>query len=185
MIQRFLTLFAAVALLAACETASDVSSDVSGTSNDSTNNGVSSSSNTGSDDGTSNSGTTAQKKAKQKAKASAEKKLTQIGVTTYFGFDSSVLSAKAQATLNRQAAFLKSEPALRIIIQGHCDERGTREYNLALGDRRASVARDYLVAKGVNSARIRTISYGKERPAIVGSNKSAWAKNRRTVTVIN
>ena len=108
-----------------------------------------------------------------------------IGDTVLFGFDSSALSADAMATLDKQAAFLNAKPALRVKIEGHADERGTREYNLALGERRASATRDYLVARGVDGSRIRIVSYGKERPAVVGSNEEAWAKNRRSVTVLN
>jgi peptidoglycan-associated lipoprotein len=111
--------------------------------------------------------------------------LANVGDRVLFGFDSSELTSGSQATLNRQAAFLAARPALRITIEGHCDERGTREYNLALGERRASVVRDYLVARGINAARIKTISYGKERPAAVGSNEAAWAQNRRSVTVLD
>ena len=85
----------------------------------------------------------------------------------------------------RQAGFLKSNPALTVTIEGHCDERGTREYNLALGERRAAAARDYLLAQGVNQARIRVISYGKERPMASGSTETSWSKNRRAATVLN
>ena len=85
----------------------------------------------------------------------------------------------------RQAAFLKANPALTVTLEGHCDERGTREYNLALGERRGSAARDFLLAQGVDSARIRVVSYGKERPAVSGSNEGSWARNRRAATVIN
>ncbi len=192
MIQRLLTLFAAAALLAACETASEVSSDASGGASAST---ASSASTAASSDAGSSSSSSAGSSSSDSASASgssagsasltAEEQLTQIGTQIFFGFDSAVLSDKAQATLDRQAAFLTSNPALRITIEGHCDERGTREYNLALGERRASASRDYLVAKGVDSARIRTVSYGKERPAVVGSNAAAWAKNRRSETVLN
>lgn len=76
-------------------------------------------------------------------------------------------------------------PSIKITIEGHCDERGTREYNLALGERRASASRDFLLAQGIDAARVRTVSYGKERPAVEGSNDSAWGKNRRSATVIN
>ena len=103
----------------------------------------------------------------------------------YFGYDSSALTADTEGTLMRQAAFLNANPALTVTLEGHCDERGTREYNLALGERRATAARDFLLALGVDSARIRTISYGKERPAVAGSNDGAWSKNRRAATVIN
>ena len=108
-----------------------------------------------------------------------------IGDTVLFAFDSSQLSSDAMATLDRQAAFLNAKPSYRVKIEGHADERGTREYNLALGERRASATRDYLVARGVDGSRIRIVSYGKERPAVVGSNEDAWAKNRRSVTVLN
>ena len=102
----------------------------------------------------------------------------------FFDYDSSALSAEAKATLSAQAAFLAGNPAVTITVEGHCDERGTREYNLALGERRATAARDYLVAQGVNAARIKTISYGKERPSFIGSNPYAYSKNRRVVSVI-
>ena len=112
-------------------------------------------------------------------------KLAQVGNTVYFGFDSSELAGEAQAILDRQAAFLNVNPTMVVIIEGHADERGTREYNLALGDRRAVAVRDYLLAKGLNAARVRTVSYGKERPAVSGSNEESWAKNRRAATVLN
>ena len=118
-------------------------------------------------------------------KASAEEALAAIGNTVYFGYDSSALTAAAEGTLARQAAFLNANPALMVTIEGHCDERGTREYNLALGERRAAAARDYLLAQGVDPARIRVISYGKERPVAAGSNETSWSKNRRAATVLN
>ena len=102
-----------------------------------------------------------------------------------FDFDSAELTVSARSTLNRQSAFLSVNPDLMIVIEGHADERGTREYNLALGERRATAVRDYLVAKGINAARVRTVSYGKERPAVSGSDEAAWAKNRRAATVLN
>jgi peptidoglycan-associated lipoprotein len=112
-------------------------------------------------------------------------KLARVGNTVYFDFDSAALSYDAQVTLSRQHAFLQLNPEAVVVIEGHADERGTREYNLALGDRRASAARDYLLAKGIDAARIRTVSYGKERPAMSGSNETSWAKNRRSATVLN
>ncbi len=107
------------------------------------------------------------------------------GNTVYFGFDKYDLSADAQAALRRQAQWLTTYGNVTVTVEGHCDERGTREYNLALGDRRATAVKNYLVALGVSASRIQTISYGKERPAVLGSNEEAWAKNRRAVTVIN
>ena len=105
--------------------------------------------------------------------------------TVFFDTDSSALSAEARAALDTQAAWLKSHDDVNVIVQGYCDERGTREYNLALGERRASAVKAYLVSQGVAENRISTISYGKERPAVFGSNEAAWAQNRRAVTVVS
>lgn len=102
----------------------------------------------------------------------------------FFDFDQSTLSKTAQSTLDKQAAYLKKNPTINVMVEGHCDERGTREYNLALGARRADAVRKYLVSSGVQSSRITTVSYGKERPAVLGSNSAAYAENRRGVTVI-
>lgn len=101
----------------------------------------------------------------------------------FFDTDKSDLDASARATLDSQAKWLAQYLNVRITIAGHCDERGTREYNLALGDRRANAAKNYLVAAGVAVSRINTISYGKERPEALGSDEAAWAKNRRAVTI--
>ena len=196
MIKRLLTICAATVLLAACETASTDSNEVVGSS---------SAASSGSDaaasasSNTSDGSTSASSEASETSEASGssgstsadsdiqtpDEMLAKVGSTVYFGYDQSTLTAEAQATLDRQAAFLKSNPTIRIVIEGHCDERGTREYNLALGDRRASAARDYLVAKGVNASRLTTISYGKERPAVGGSNDTSYALNRRSMSKIN
>lgn len=110
---------------------------------------------------------------------------TNIPDRVFFGYDSSVLTGESQGTLERQASWLRSEGSSKgIAIEGHCDERGTREYNLALGERRAAAAKSYLVSLGIPSGRITTVSYGKERPAVLGSNESSWAQNRRAVTVL-
>lgn len=101
----------------------------------------------------------------------------------FFEFDSSVLDAQSQDTLSRQAGWLQQNPNISVTVEGHCDERGTREYNIALGERRAYAAKKYLVSLGVEPNRVSTVSYGKERPAVVGSDESAWAQNRRAVTV--
>ena len=105
--------------------------------------------------------------------------------TVFFAFDSSSLSAEAQAALDTQVAWLKKHDDVNVIVQGHCDDRGTREYNLALGERRANAVKQYLVSQGIEESRISTISYGKERPAVFGSNEAAWAQNRRAVTVLS
>lgn len=98
-----------------------------------------------------------------------------------FAFDSSALDEEAQATIRLWADFMNRYPEVLVVVEGHCDERGSREYNLALGERRANAARDMLVALGVDSSRIATISYGKERPYALGHDEAAWAQNRRAV----
>ena len=115
--------------------------------------------------------------------ADVERELVSVGDTVYFAFDTYTLDSQAQGTLDRQAAVLLRSGSIPVTIQGHADERGTREYNLALGERRATAVKDYLVALGVNPNRIKTLSYGEERPAVAGSSEAAWAKNRRAVTV--
>jgi peptidoglycan-associated lipoprotein len=104
--------------------------------------------------------------------------------TVLFGLDQYDIDPAARAILDNQAQWLARYPNVRITIEGHCDERGTREYNLALGDRRANAAKNYLAARGVAASRITTISYGSERPAATGSDDAAWAQNRRAVTVV-
>jgi peptidoglycan-associated lipoprotein len=102
----------------------------------------------------------------------------------FFGFDSYSIDAEDRATLDAQASWLQRYPNVRVTIEGHADERGTREYNLALGDRRANAARDYLQSRGIRPDRMTTISWGKERPQNPASNEEAWAQNRRAVTVV-
>jgi len=103
----------------------------------------------------------------------------------YFELNSSSLNGTSLDILNEQVVWLNQNPDAMIVIEGHCDERGTREYNLALGERRASAVRDYFIANGVEPGRIRIISYGKERPDVFGSTEAAWSKNRRAVTIVN
>lgn len=107
-----------------------------------------------------------------------------VGDRVFFATDSSTLSPDARAILDRQAAWMGKYANVRVTVEGHCDERGTREYNLALGERRATATRNYLVAKGVAADRVSTISYGKERPEVLGSSEESWARNRRGVTVV-
>jgi peptidoglycan-associated lipoprotein len=108
-----------------------------------------------------------------------------VGDRVFFDLDKSVIKPEGQQILQRQAEWLRRYPNVTATVEGHCDERGTREYNLALGERRATAVQRALIALGVQANRIRTVSYGKERPAVLGSNESAWAQNRRGVTVIN
>lgn len=111
--------------------------------------------------------------------------INEVGDRVFFALDSSSLSGEAQATLERQANWLKQYGNVNAVVEGHCDERGTREYNLALGERRATAVKNYLVNLGVPANRLSTISYGKERPAVLGSGESSWGQNRRGVTVLS
>jgi len=115
---------------------------------------------------------------------SAEYFNTVVGNGVYFGLDQYNLNAAAQATLRGQASWLGQNPSQSVVVEGHCDERGTREYNLGLGERRANAAKDYLVSLGVAPSRVRTISYGKERPVCVASSDDCWSRNRRGVSVV-
>lgn len=187
MIKRLLTICTATFLLAACETASIDSNEVVGSSSAAStgSDAAASASSNISDSSTSASSGASGSTLADSDMQTPDEMLAKVGSTVYFGYDQSTLTAEAQATLDSQAAFLKANPTIRIVIEGHCDERGTREYNLALGDRRAVAVRDYLLAKGLNAARVRTVSYGKERPAVSGSNEGSWEFNRRAATVLN
>jgi peptidoglycan-associated lipoprotein len=110
--------------------------------------------------------------------------VTNVGDRVFFGFDQYNLTAEAQAELQKQVTWLKTYPQYRFVIEGHCDERGTREYNLALGERRSTAVKNYLIALGIHQNRMQTISYGKERPVVPGSNEKAWAQNRRAVIIL-
>lgn len=185
MVQRLIAIFSAGFLLAACETASTTSSDSASDSASSSASGASSASASSSGSSSSSDTSASSSSSSSDDAMTPAEKLARVGNTVYFDFDSAALSYDAQVTLSRQLAFLQLNPEAVVVIEGHADERGTREYNLALGDRRASAARDYLLAKGIDAARIRTVSYGKERPAMSGSNETSWAKNRRAATVLN
>jgi peptidoglycan-associated lipoprotein len=101
----------------------------------------------------------------------------------FFNLNEYDVDAQDQQTLQSQAAWLQQNPSVRVTIEGHADERGTRDYNIALGERRANAAKNYLASLGIDPGRISTVSYGKERPAALGSDEAAWAQNRRAVTV--
>jgi peptidoglycan-associated lipoprotein len=115
---------------------------------------------------------------------SAEDLRVNVGDTVHFDYDKYDITDEDRGTLQRQAAWLAKYPSVRVTIEGHCDERGTREYNLALGARRANAVKEYLASLGVSSGRMETISYGKERPMCTESSESCWAQNRRGVTTI-
>ncbi|MBP7336772.1 peptidoglycan-associated lipoprotein Pal [Niveispirillum sp.] len=116
---------------------------------------------------------------------SPQQQLAQIGDRVFFGVDQFEVSPESAATLDKQADWLRANPAITLTIEGHCDERGTREYNLALGQKRADSVRRYLAANGIDNSRLQTLSFGKERPAVAGSSADVWAQNRRAVSVVN
>jgi len=167
---KILGIFAAVALLAACETAPEQSASTSGSGQATTSSSSSS--------GSASAPVAAVKPGSQ------EDLVVNVGDRVFFDFDRFDLKSAARATLEKQAAWLKANGGSSVTVEGHADERGTREYNLALGERRANSAKDYLVALGIAPGRIKTVSYGKERPVALGSNDAAWAQNRRAVTKV-
>jgi len=200
--KRFLLLGAIAALLAACETASEIDAIASGASgssgtttasssaSSSTSEGTNTSSSSGSSDSSATSATSASSSTETGSSSYSydtdpKTALIKVGDRVLFGYDSSELDDDDRAILNNQSKFLNQNPSLKVTIQGHCDERGTREYNLALGEKRASSVKDYLISLGINSERISVVSYGKERPQVLGSNKAAWSMNRRSVTTID
>lgn len=165
------TTFAAALLLAACSTPEETTSATGGS-------------------GSSGTGTTTQSSGAtgaipQPAPGSQEELTVEVGDRVFFDFDKYDIRADQRGTVEALAAWLDTNPSVTLTIEGHADERGTREYNLALGERRANSVRDYLVALGTNPARLTTVSFGEERPAVLGSNESAWAQNRRGVFVVN
>ena len=163
------TAISSILLLSACETASQ--KVVSGTS--------------ASGSASASSSVDKKKSLFAAAKQTKAEKLIAVGDRVLFDYDSAKLDSSAKILLDAQSRFLRANTDLNFIIEGHCDERGTREYNLALGEQRATAVRDYLVIQGIDPDRIKVISYGKEKPAVVGSNTMAWSKNRRAVTIID
>jgi len=153
---KMLGAFAAVALLAACATPPTAE--------------------------TSGSGTTVATAGP--VPGSQEDLVKNVGDRVFFSFNKSMLEADAHATLDHQAAWLKQYMQNNVQLAGNCDDRGTEEYNIALGQRRANAARDYLVAKGVAGSRVTTISYGKDRPTAMGDNEQAWTQNRNAITSV-
>ncbi len=170
MFYKFLISSILVLFIASCATKPKDSSDASGSGSSS------SSSEEGSISETTGSGIVL---------GSQEDLIVNVGDRVFFGYDSSELDSDALELLQDQVAWLKQNSGVSVTIEGHCDERGTREYNLALGEKRAQAVKNYLIGLGINPDRVSTISYGKERPAVVGSNDGAWSQNRRSVTIVN
>jgi peptidoglycan-associated lipoprotein len=177
MIIKLFTSALLVFFLAACSTTPKDTADSSGSGSSSSSSDVSSS-----EEGTI---TETSPESALITPGSQEDLIVNVGDRVFFNYDSSDLDSDAQELLQDQVAWLKQHSDVSVIVEGHCDERGTREYNLALGEKRAQSVKNYLIGLGISSDRISTISYGKERPAVVGSNDGAWAQNRRSVTVVN
>lgn len=183
---KILSVIAAAALLGACSTDPDTASSVAGSgasSTASTSGSGSASSSTGSSVTTGVS--SAETKTVGPEAGSQEDLAINVGDRVFFGFDKFDLDAEARTVMERQAFWMRRNPSVTVTIEGHADERGTREYNIALGERRASAVRDYLVTLGIDGSRVQTISYGKERPVDGRHDEEAWAKNRRGVTRVN
>jgi peptidoglycan-associated lipoprotein len=161
---KILGIIATVALVAGCETAPTTKDAASGSGKSGLTEAYSS-----------------QKPSMRKG--SQQDLVVNVGDRVFFDYDQYNLQSESRKVLEKQAAWLKENGAVKVVIEGHADERGTREYNLALGERRANSVKDYLVALGVADNRIDTISFGKERSVAQGSNEAAWAQNRRSVTV--
>ena len=160
---RILGALAALSLLSACADKADTSA-----------------ANTGAGGASSQSGSM----AGNAAPGSEEDLVANVGDRVLFGTNESALSPDAQGVLGRQADWLQRYPQVQVQVAGNCDDRGTEEFNLALGQRRANSARDFLVAHGVSSGRVSTISYGKDRPTALGDDESAWAQNRNAITSV-
>ena len=169
----FISIFI-VLFVAACATKPKDSADSSGSGSTSSSSDVSS-----------EEGTITETDGSGIVSGSQEDLIVNVGDRVFFGYDSSDLDSDALELLQDQVAWLKQNSDVSVTIEGHCDERGTREYNLALGEKRAQAVKNYLISLGISSDRVSTISYGKERPAVVGSNDGAWAQNRRSVTLVN
>ena len=188
--KRLVSLAAVLMIIAACESLPDDAASTSG-DGDATQTASSSSSDTSAAVDSSSMDSDVSAADVSAADISApipgtqEDLVQNVGDRVFFEYDSAVLTPEGRRTLERQAEWLRLFPELNITLEGHCDERGTREYNLALGERRATAARDYLTAFGVDASRLRSTSYGKERPYALSHNEESWSLNRRSVTVVN
>ncbi len=174
MFYKFLISAILIFFVAACATKPKDEADASGSGTTSSDSSVAS-----------EEGTISETAGSGIVRGSQEDLIVNVGDRVFFGYDSSDLDSDALELLQDQVAWLKQNTSVNVTIEGHCDERGTREYNLALGEKRAQAVKNYLIGLGINPDRVSTISYGKERPAVVGSNDGAWAQNRRSVTIVN
>ncbi len=173
---KLLALCGALLLVVGCETTPEESADTSGSG---------AGAGTGASVSQTNGSGGTEMAAVEPTKTLQDILVEEVGDRVFFDYDRSVVRPDGEETLRRQASFLKAHPQVTITVAGHCDERGTREYNLALGERRANATKNYLVSLGIEPGRISTISYGKERPIVLGHNKAAWAQNRAGVSHID
>ena len=171
---KLITMFAAAALVAACSTALEQSAGAGGTGGAA-----------GATTGGAASGQASTPPATQVVPGSQQDLVANVGDRVFFDYDQFTLKPEARRTLDRQAEWMGRYPNVRLSIEGHADERGTREYNLALGERRANSTRQYLISLGVDANRLAVISYGEERPEALGSDEISWAQNRRAVFIVN
>jgi peptidoglycan-associated lipoprotein len=162
---KIVTAVAAAMLLAACSSTPETSSATDGS-------------------GSTGTSTTSSASTSTVTPGTLQDFTQNVGDRVFFSFDRYDLTPEAQATLQKQAAWLKAYPQVTVVVEGHADERGTREYNLALGDRRATTVLNYLVALGIDKSRLSEVSYGKEKPVCVEANDSCWSQNRRGVTTL-
>ena len=178
---KLIALAGALLLVAACESTPEDTVDTSGTGTGGAGAAVSPS--TPSDGGGVSQGITTGDPIDNRTMT--EILIEDVGDRVFFDFDRATIRPDGEATLRRQAEFLRNNGNLTITVAGHCDERGTREYNLALGERRATAAKNFLVSLGIDASRVMTTSFGKERPIVLGHNEAAWAQNRVSITSIN
>jgi peptidoglycan-associated lipoprotein len=174
---KFTTMIAALFVVAACATAGEEDSATSGSGGGAQAAAPARVQQSGSEQ--------AARQAPEVSPGSQQDLVANIGDRVFFGFDKFDLQPAGRSALELQAAWLKRFPDINVTVEGHADERGTREYNLALAERRANSVKDFLVSQGIDPRRVSTISYGKERPVALGSNEGAWSQNRRGVTVVN
>ena len=180
MFYKFLISILIAGFISACSTTPKDSADASGSGSS----GSSDSEASTTEDEVAAEGTVTETDGSGIVAGSQEDLIVNIGDRVFFDYDSADLDSDAQELLQDQVAWIKQYNA-SVTIEGHCDERGTREYNLALGEKRAQAVKNFLISMGIMPSQVSTISYGKERPAVVGSNDGAWSQNRRSVTTVN
>ena len=178
---KYTTMIAALLVVAACATASEEDSATSGSGGEAKASAPASVQQSQAQSGSEK----AASQSPEVAPGSQQDLVANIGDRVFFGYDRFDLQPAGRSALELQAAWLKRFPNINVTVEGHADERGTREYNLALAERRANSVKDFLVSQGIDPRRMRTISFGKERPVALGSNEDAWSQNRRGVTVVN